>query len=356
MKPTQHRTSERQRLTQAHALAAVVACIAAGASALAGALGKLDAVPFPFVWRDVALVYLLSAMPLAASLAVVFTLRFASSQRILAVVALETLVLLIVPRLYIYARCQSDIAEVRGFIEQSRIGEAQSLANRVLRLNRHAAANGYPLKRLSDELDKAVRQIELRVAAPFNDATGTGEPLARARDLAMLGRTTQALAVLDSAPASVDSPQAHNLRAMIYETLSDWRAAGESYARARASWQSLPESTERAAGLLQANIGIAYSQRKLGRLHQAEAAFQEVLRLAPTADSHFLLAQFYEDTQQAAKAQSHAFQAAFIDPQKYGRQVEQLVDKLETSHFGCLSVLATKNDNFHPTTPRGDHR
>jgi hypothetical protein len=65
-----------------------------------------------------------------------------------------------------------------------------------------------------------------------------------------------------------------------------------------------------------------------------------VLALAPTAESHFLLAQFYEDTQQAMKAEAHARQAMILDRRRYLAEGQNLIDKLITLHFGCWGVAA----------------
>jgi len=70
------------------------------------------------------------------------------------------------------------------------------------------------------------------------------------------------------------------------------------------------------------------------------------LTLAPDADSHFLLAQFYEDTQQTASARRHAQRAVALAPERYQERAEQLLNKLATFHFGCL----TSNDPY-PAVP-----
>jgi tetratricopeptide (TPR) repeat protein len=95
---------------------------------------------------------------------------------------------------------------------------------------------------------------------------------------------------------------------------------------------------------LQATTGIAYCQRKSGRYAEAEANYQQVLALSPTADSYYLLAQFYEDTQQAEQARTHARQAMELDPARYGQKGEKLIRKLTVSDFGCLGVFTAEND------------
>ena len=111
------------------------------------------------------------------------------------------------------------------------------------------------------------------------------------------------------------------------------------YEAAARAWESSPPSPERAAGLAQATTGAAYCLRKSGRYAEAETAYQQLLALSPTADAHFLLARFYEDTQQTAKARTHAKLAMAAAPERYRRQGEMLIDKLNTLHFGCLSGL-----------------
>jgi tetratricopeptide (TPR) repeat protein len=76
----------------------------------------------------------------------------------------------------------------------------------------------------------------------------------------------------------------------------------------------------------------------------AEAAYQQLLELDPSADTHFLLAQFYEGTQQAAKAQFHARQAMALAPDRYDQAGQRLIDKLITHHFGCWGASAAERN------------
>jgi tetratricopeptide (TPR) repeat protein len=88
---------------------------------------------------------------------------------------------------------------------------------------------------------------------------------------------------------------------------------------------------------VQATTGIAYCERKLGRYAEAEAAYLERLALSPTAETHFLLASFYEDAQQTSNARTHARLAMALAPERYRQPGKKLIDKLDTLHFGCLS-------------------
>lgn len=154
----------------------------------------------------------------------------------------------------------------------------------------------------------------------------------------MLDRTGESLAVLDGSPALAASAEACTLRGTIYEMRGSWRTSRLWYERGRDGWLAREGSPERATGMATAVKGIAWCQRKQGHLREAEASYQELVRRAPSADAHFLVAQFYEDTQQAKLAHFHARQAMLLDPQRYAEPGRRLTDKLMTSHFGCFTV------------------
>lgn len=258
----------------------------------------------------------------------------AAQQQTLAVVGCG--VLMVVPWVYVQARCRHDIDQVVQMLEQSRIGEAYELSSRVLSLMPDAQLNGRGLSELNRDLAAVVEQLRQRVARPLAADVSDEQWLARVRDLAILGECTAALGVMAADPARLGLPEACNLRGTILETLHRWQPAGEAYAAAKAAWESRPPSPEQQAGLVQALTGIAYTERKRGRYLAAEAAYQQRLAIAPTADSHFLLAQFYDETQRAALARAHVRQAMQLAPERYQQSGTQLLNKLASFHFGCF--------------------
>jgi hypothetical protein len=321
--------------TKTHAIAAAVA----GAAVVGSAI-----VP----GHDIMVVCLAAGLPLAASLLALALSRGVWSKDLLAVLTVELAVLLLFPRFYIFVRCQHDTGRVVELAEQSRIGEARALAHEVLSLSPQATWNGMSLKLAADNLDGAAREIEQRINGPLPNDADVDRCLARARDLAMLGRTNDALQTLDAAPGASDSPEASNLRGTIYETRGAWREARKEYRRVESGWREREVSTQRTAGLVRAVTGIAFCERKLGRLREAEAAWLKRLELSPTAESNFLLAQFYEDTQHTQKASFHAEEAMRLAPERYAQKGRQLLDKLVTSHFGCLGVFRAESSPGSP--------
>ena len=291
---------------------------------------------------DVVLVQLVCALPLVLMLVGLLRKQPAAGGLAAWTLLAPAILALIVPWVYRAARWRHDLRELQGLLKQSRLGEAQPLATMLSRLDSQGALAGGPLQRLAGEIDRTVSALQARVVQPLAADADDGDRISRAQDLAMLGRTDEALAVLTASPALEASPVACNLRGTIYETRREWRQARAWYSRAKTIWEQELESPERTAGLAQAATGIGFAERKLGRYREAEAAYQQVLALAPTADSHFLLAQFYEDTQQAGKAQQHARAAMSLDPGRYSQPAGELIDKLVTLHFGCWGVRSAE--------------
>ena len=384
-------------------LAAILGCAAIVASFVAENLAIWVVARPPFVWRDVALVYFLSALPAAAIISaalgqsapvgirvgfavllgaigaaifaggipvdtghwlrsagalctagsitigiaeVLGAMRRTNLARLPNAGAIPTslavAVLFILPAVYTEARCRNDRHRLAGFLQQSRLGEAHALAQGLLLIKPDAIWEGEPLQQSALRIERSVLELEGRVAKSLPQLPTDEELLARGRELAVLGRTDAALQALRSSTKLAAAPSARNLLGAIHETRGEWAEALLAYRDAKRGWQGLPASNERSAGLQQATMGIAYAERKRGRYSEAEAAYRELLMMAPTAETHFLLAQFYEDAQQAGKAQAQARKAMALAPDRYSKQGQVLIDKLITRHFGCWSVLAVE--------------
>ena len=256
-------------------------------------------------------------------------------------------VLLVIPLIYVAARSQHDIARLSGFLEQSRFGEAHALTKDIRLLDPSAKWNSQPMSKVHEQLGKMVEQLENAVASPLT-RDGTAEArLARVRNLAMLGRPNEALEAL----ADVSGPAANNLRGTILQVQESWQASLDAYQNARQGWQLSGESDQRTHGLVQAVRGIAFCKRKLGQYDEAEAAYQELLKLAPNAETHFLLAQFYDDAQDATKARMHARQAMALDPRRYEDSGRQLIRKMSVFQFGCWGVFSAETQRGNINEP-----
>lgn len=359
--------------------------------------------PFPFIWRDIALVHLGSAIPIGLlvgpllprsvlslglagislvaagffmlgsleatclSLALSFpfladilrcTVAFALALGVLLPLgtiwprsrtkgavswprlSLSVAAMILLPLVYVDARARQHLMGLNDLMGQGRISEANLLAHRLLLLDTTLQQNGRPLTQVALELARSeVRlEAEVRYALPRNAPAQAR--LDRARTLAMLNRTEEALSVLNGVTDTELHAAADTLRGTIYESRRNWLVALGYYQRAREGWEKRAMSAERDAGQLRSVTGIAYCKRKQGDYSGAEAAYLEALALSPTADTHFLLAQFYEDAQDATKAHQHAERAMTLAPRRYQYEGEQLINQLRVRHFGCLSIPA----------------
>jgi tetratricopeptide (TPR) repeat protein len=261
-------------------------------------------------------------------------------------IALASLAIFIgLPPLYLEARRIHDDRELVDLIDQSRLGEARHLAHQSLILDPQRSIRGQPLREVAIGLDRAVEDLERNVSNPLPASASDEIRLSRARDLAMLGRTREALGELSQSDSLDRSPDAAILRGAILQTREEYASSLAAFERAADLLKPAVPSPDRTAALVAAHSGIAFAHRKLGHNAAAEAAYQRVLALNSSADTHYLLAQFYEGTQQAAKAQFHARQAMALDPDRYSQPGQRLIDKLITHHFGCWGAAAAERNS-----------
>lgn len=270
-------------------------------------------------------------------------------------IALALAILAVIPAVFVDARVRHDLKLLTELLEQTRLGEASELVSRIVALQPSTVWQGRPVAAVRRELDRSVADLRSRTAVALPDSVDPLTRVDRARDLAVLGDTDAALKVLsDRRIAAIEDPDVLNLLGTIHETRSEWTAARDWYRRARRASEDLPASETRQALRLQAQRGIAYAERKAGHTPEAEAAYRELLALSPTAETHFLLAQFYEDAQQTDLAHQHARQAMTLDPRRYGKSGRELIDKLQTVHFGCFGAFQAERSSVG--TGRGPYK
>ncbi len=244
----------------------------------------------------------------------------------------------LIPSTYVNARCRHDAGQVVELLKQSRIGESAHLLNRILALNFNYQHNGEPVRRIVSELKTTVEHLKNRVESQLSATATVDEQIERARELAMLGQLEQASATLRATGELESNPDICGLLAIISENQNQWETALDLYLNCQNLWQAMPQETRRSEGIFTSTRGIAFCCRKLGKIQQAEDEWLKLLQLSPTAATHFLLAQFYEDIQQTTKADEHATKAAELSPSRYRDKAEALVKKMRQLHFGCFRL------------------
>jgi tetratricopeptide (TPR) repeat protein len=254
------------------------------------------------------------------------------------------------------ARLRHDLGRLGEYVEQTRIGEARLLIRGMLMLGSQEPWNGLPLPHVARQIEQAASELEARVARPLSPDANLAERFQRAQDLAMLGETQAALAALDAVREPSAAAEVELLRGALYENAGAWDLAQQAFQRAQRAWEAQGPSAAQTAGLQRAITGIAYSQRKSGQYTQAEASYRQLLALSPTADSHFLFAQFYEDAQHTAKAHEHARLAVRLAPDRFQQSADALIKKLSVYHFGCLGVMWESADAKRTSGSDPDNR
>lgn len=243
-----------------------------------------------------------------------------------------------VPLVYVAARCRHDEILIDEMVGQSRFGEADSRIREIRLLAPSMVEKSGLLKLRSNEIANVVAELESQIANSSQTQMTSENRLEHCRRLAMLGRNDQALVELAPLLATTMNAPAWDLAGTIHETVGEWDQAKASHERAIRAWQSQSASSRRDVGLVRSALRLAHCERKLGNYGVAESHYMEVLAAMPTAENHFLLAQFYEDMQQASKAYAHARQAMTLDSRRYQQSGKKLIDKLQRGHFGCLQV------------------
>ncbi|WP_417375346.1 tetratricopeptide repeat protein [Gimesia maris] len=252
--------------------------------------------------------------------------------------ALMTAVL--VPAIYIQSRVNEIVTTVEESLGSGRLGDARRLTREVCVLAPWQKIGDLPAGDLARDLDRSCYEIERNIGFMQLEPVGSEEAAyQQARLLTILGKGEAALRLL--APwkdQKTVSPLTCQLLGNIYQQQEQWGESERWYQKSLNAWERLPHSEQQQVGIVSAWKGIAFAERKRGNYEKAESAYLSALSLAPTADQHYLLAQFYEDTQQTSKAREHALQAMALNADRYGKSGQKLITSLQQQHFGCLNV------------------
>lgn len=255
----------------------------------------------------------------------------------------------IVASAYTAERIRYHEKKIGEYLSQYRLMEAREILARLKILDPDRKVNNRPLFLLTRDLDQeldSLREEASHLRTQLANASGRKPAEAErlriqlAQNLAILGRRDKAIA--DLTALTQQNPQnarALNLLATMWEHQENWEESLRYRKKAKNRLLQRSASPEQTSELVMAWKGIAYAQRKQGCYREAEAAYQTVLEIAPSAEHHFLMAQFYEDAQQGEKAQFHADQAAKLNPPSFRERADQLVDGMRETQFGCWSIF-----------------
>lgn len=235
----------------------------------------------------------------------------------------------------VHAR-QTELQELLG---QSRLSEARRLARELELADPDRQLSGQSIRILSRQLTEHLQTLSRQAQLLSADRSLEGR-IESGRILAVLGDRD---AAIESLTAAIEqqprSARAWQILGAVYEHREEWGDALQAYQTAAELWPESPSPEDAQSGQIAAWKGIAFAQRKQGRLSEADAAYQQLIVIAPTAPNHFLLARFYESAERSATAIEHARQAATLDPTSYDAPAADLIRKVSQGGFGCLAGL-----------------
>lgn len=250
---------------------------------------------------------------------------------------------LLLPTLFEFDRVENGLKRLGERIDQQRLGTARQIAAEILAIHPTARFRKQPLRLTERKLRMELTTLKAQCETLESTTDDPSDALQRAMYLAMCSKfrasETAARELVDCPPVAAE---ACLLLGTLYEERGEWKSSREWYVRAK-SW--LERQSGRDSDIVRALHGIAFAERKLGHRTEAETAYLSALKLAPTAGSHYLLAQFYEDIQRAQESANHARAAIRLDPAAYRLQGEALIDKLLVNHTGCFSIYRSNRGN-----------
>lgn len=253
---------------------------------------------------------------------------------------LAFVIALLVPAFYVQSRADEMVTKTEEYLGSGRLGEARQLTREIGILSPWQTVSNLPVDDLLRDLDRDCYEIERNLAFMERRPVNTEEfHFQKARLLSILGNTSAAVSELKPWTEQAGaSPLSFQLLGNIYQQAENWENSQRFYQRALKAWEAFPRSEQQQEGLLASWKGIAFAERKRGNYAEAEAAYLSALSLVPTADQHFLLAQFYEDTQQSTKAKDHAEQAMALNASRYAVPGQKIMTSIQQQHFGCLGA------------------
>ncbi len=202
--------------------------------------------------------------------------------------------------------------------------------------------NGQSLRRVHLQLISEVERIEttLNRLSPTEAQSNPGLVASlylQLDDFAGAERTIQPY--LDTAEPS---PFAWDTCGLILQRQERWADSEQAYHKAFELWSAMNATPNQQEGLASALRGMAHAQNRQGQTRKAEETYLKLLEINDSAETHFLLAQFYEEEQQTAEAFHHASRAMALAPSRFSEAGQTLIDQLQSAHMGCFQIYRNR--------------
>jgi len=246
----------------------------------------------------------------------------------------------VLPQAYAHLTARAQLQSLEAALQGDRWQLARQHVTVVLACDPQAIVLQQPLSTVVTLLDDRIQVLQkiIRQPLPVNaHPSDIGQHVTALMQLDQNQLALQAMRPLTTPPYSV--PVVLDYCGLCCQRLEQWHDSQRWYKRSLKLWQQQPPGPERNAAVLSAWKGIAFALRRLDQPAAAEQIYLTALKNVPSAELHFLLAQFYEDQQQTSLAAEHARQAATLSPATYRRLAQELIDRMSHAHIGCLQTF-----------------
>lgn len=245
---------------------------------------------------------------------------------------------LIVPAVYADAIADGIRSNLRQSLQNERLALAHRQTQQLRQLKPQWSVHGISVIRVEQELAARVADLTHQAAVPLADHASPLEIGRRVTVLVQLERNREALRLVEPLTQGKHMhPIALDYLALCYQRLEMAQESVTAYQNAVDYWNKQSDSGAKTKGLVSAYKGIGYGARRLQDRALEEQAYRRLVQIAPSAESHFLLAQCYREHQKSKLAAEHATIAVEFDS-TFGEEAEAMLSTLETDHFGCLQI------------------
>lgn len=206
---------------------------------------------------------------------------------------------------------------------------------------------GVDVRLAGAELDRQLAQLSRECSQPLGAGAGPQERTDRARRLAQLDRTSEALTVLD--PVRYAWADASLLAGALLQQRGAYSASDAAYRRAlELLSRDLAPREARAARAERACNALAFNARAQGRFDAVPAIFEQARNDWPELAAAFddQLARHYHARGQPARARRHFASAAAADPARFGAWRRRAGATLD--FHGLLTLCSLKGGEGRP--------
>tara|TARA_A100001391_G_scaffold156159_1_gene114029 strand:- start:2 stop:1192 length:1191 start_codon:yes stop_codon:yes gene_type:complete len=244
----------------------------------------------------------------------------------------------LIPAAYADAVADGIRIDLENSLDSRRFATAERQARTMAEIVPGGIVHDKALLSLIPELQRTVEQMEEEVRRPLRTQPPIAEVGRRITLLMHLDRLDDALQLLS--PLRRDPrfrPTCLDYQGLCWQRQEHFSKSLAAYQSAVAYWQTQPDSDRKQLSLASAWKGVGFAARRLGKRTLEEHAYQTLVDLSPTAESHLLLAQCYSEHQKTKLAGQHAALAVELDPNLQAQSASMLTS-MSRDHFGCLQL------------------